>query len=83
MKRFVIVLVRTYQALLSPLWGRHCRFDPSCSEYCIAAVERFGVFKGGWLTIVRLCKCQPFHEGGLDPVPEDGPADGVSCRAGA
>ena len=62
-------LIRLYQLLLSPLLGNRCRFHPSCSHYAMEAVGRFGVLKGGWLTLVRLSRCHPFHPGGFDPVP--------------
>ena len=66
----VLFLLRAYQLLLSPLLGNRCRFHPSCSQYGMDAVRRFGVIKGIWLAIVRLCKCHPFHPGGVDPVPD-------------
>ena len=68
-RRFVRGLIRLYQILLSPLLGNRCRFHPSCSHYGMEAVGRFGVLRGGWLTLTRLCRCHPFHPGGFDPVP--------------
>jgi putative membrane protein insertion efficiency factor len=62
--------VRLYQLVLSPLLGNCCRFQPSCSVYCIEAVETHGLFKGGLMAIKRICRCHPFHPGGKDPVPE-------------
>jgi hypothetical protein len=56
--------------MLSPLLGNHCRFYPSCSVYAEQSVYRFGVMRGMWLTIFRLCRCHPWHEGGIDLVPE-------------
>lgn len=69
MKRIFILVVKGYQFLISPLLGNNCRFYPSCSHYMIQAIERFGIFKGGFLGLKRLSKCHPWHEGGMDPVP--------------
>ncbi|RNF73939.1 membrane protein insertion efficiency factor YidD [Marinomonas rhizomae] len=70
MKKIFILLVKGYQFLISPLLGNNCRFYPSCSQYMIQAIERFGIFKGVFLGLRRLSKCHPWHEGGMDPVPE-------------
>ena len=70
MRSFFIGFIKLYQWLISPLLGSSCRFHPTCSHYAIEAIEKHGVFKGGYLSVRRLIKCQPFHEGGLDPVPE-------------
>lgn len=64
----VLVLLRFYQVLISPLKPSVCRFYPSCSEYFYQAVEKWGVIKGSYLGIRRLLKCHPFHAGGYDPV---------------
>jgi putative membrane protein insertion efficiency factor len=69
-KKLLISLIRLYQVAISPLKPPSCRFYPTCSHYGMEAVERFGAFKGGWLTIKRILKCHPFHPGGFDPVPE-------------
>lgn len=66
----ILVMIRGYQKWLSPLLGSNCRFHPSCSNYAITAIERFGVIKGSWLATKRLLKCHPLHAGGEDPVPE-------------
>jgi putative membrane protein insertion efficiency factor len=65
----LVALIRMYQRTLSPLLGNVCRFEPSCSRYAVACLEGHGVARGGLLSIVRLCKCHPFHPGGFDPPP--------------
>ncbi|MCF7847781.1 MAG: membrane protein insertion efficiency factor YidD [Kiritimatiellales bacterium] len=65
-----ILLVRFYQKAISGWLGPHCRFHPTCSNYCIEALRRHGMVRGLWLTFKRVCKCHPFHPGGIDPVPE-------------
>jgi len=64
------MLLRAYRRWLSPLLGARCRFHPSCSEYASEALERHGAARGGYLALQRVCRCQPFSAGGLDPVPE-------------
>jgi putative membrane protein insertion efficiency factor len=71
LRRFVILLIRLYQSVISPLSPPRCRFVPSCSQYSLEAVARYGVIKGGWLSFIRFVKCGPWHPGGLDPVPSD------------
>lgn len=73
-KSLVLAMLRGYKRWLSPLLGQRCRFHPSCSAYAYEAIERFGVLKGGWMGLVRLGKCHPFHPGGYDPVPQTEPA---------
>lgn len=63
-------LIRFYQKFISPLKPPSCRFYPTCSHYGLEAFKRFGVFKGSYLTAIRIIKCNPFHPGGFDPVPE-------------
>jgi uncharacterized protein len=70
MRIFLIGVVKCYKTFVSPLLGNNCRFYPSCSTYSIEALETHGVLTGSYLTVKRLLKCHPFHEGGLDPVPE-------------
>jgi len=69
MSKLLILLVRGYQLLISPLFPPVCRFHPSCSAYAMGALRTHGTLYGVWLTTVRLLKCHPFHPGGLDPVP--------------
>ena len=66
----IIAIVRAYKVVLSPLFSGCCRFEPSCSTYCIEAVKRHGPWKGSWLTVKRLLRCRPFGGHGYDPVPE-------------
>lgn len=67
--RLLLWLIRGYQIVLSPFMGGNCRFYPSCSHYGYEAIQVHGAFKGSWLAIKRVGRCQPFHKGGLDPVP--------------
>ena len=68
-QNFLIVLLQSYQYVLSPWLGTHCRFYPTCSSYAIEAIKTQGVLKGLWLTVRRLCRCHPWCKGGCDPVP--------------
>jgi putative membrane protein insertion efficiency factor len=69
LKRLVVVLIRFYQYAISPFLGRSCRYHPSCSEYAVEAVEKYGALKGSWLAVKRVGRCHPWHPGGYDPVP--------------
>ena len=66
----LVLFVRLYQRLVSPLLPPACRFYPSCSTYAIQALERHGALRGGLLAARRLGRCHPFHPGGIDPVPD-------------
>ncbi len=77
MRRILVAALRAYQYLLSPWWGRHCRFEPTCSHYAVEAIERHGAAKGLCLSVGRVCRCHPWAAGGFDPVPEVASA----CRA--
>ena len=69
MKRILIGMIRVYQLTLSRLLWPCCRFEPTCSKYCVEAIQKHGSLRGLWLGTKRLLKCQPFHPGGYDPVP--------------
>ncbi|MCQ2298190.1 MAG: membrane protein insertion efficiency factor YidD [Bacteroidales bacterium] len=62
-------LIRFYQQCISPLTPPACRFTPTCSQYAIEAIQKYGPFKGGWLALKRILRCNPFGGSGYDPVP--------------
>jgi putative membrane protein insertion efficiency factor len=68
MKKIPILLIKLYRYLISPLLPLSCRFTPTCSEYSIDAIEKYGFFKGFHLSFRRILRCHPFHPGGYDPV---------------
>ncbi|MBT8062180.1 MAG: membrane protein insertion efficiency factor YidD [Xanthomonadales bacterium] len=68
-EKFLLWLIRVYQLTLRPVMGQHCRFTPSCSAYTSEAIRRHGALRGSWLGIKRIVRCNPFCEGGEDPVP--------------
>ena len=65
-KTLIILLIRFYQLTMSPLLGNSCRFTPTCSQYAIEVLRKYGIGKGCWLTLKRICKCNPWHPGGKD-----------------
>ena len=69
MKRLSILLIKSYRRFISPLFPPTCRFQPTCSQYAIEAIDRFGMLQGGWFSVKRILKCHPFYPGGYDPVP--------------
>jgi putative membrane protein insertion efficiency factor len=68
--RLMLGMMGAYRYCISPLLGSHCRFHPSCSAYATEAIAAYGALRGLKLTVRRLLRCQPFHPGGVDPVPE-------------
>ena len=70
MKGIFLRLIRFYQKYISPMKQPCCKYIPTCSNYAIQAIERFGIVKGGCLALFRLLRCNPFSRGGYDPVPE-------------
>ena len=69
MKRAILRMICFYQTAMSPLFPPRCRYIPTCSEYALQAVEKYGPLRGGFLALRRLLRCNPFHKGGYDPVP--------------
>ena len=70
MKRLLLTLIRFYQKHISPGLPSRCHFSPTCSQYALEAIEKYGPWKGGWLAFRRLLRCQPFYRGDyFDPVP--------------
>ena len=69
MKKIVIALIKGYRKYISPMKSTKCPYFPTCSEYGLQAVEKYGVIKGGLLAFWRILRCNPFSQGGYDPVP--------------
>lgn len=81
MKRVLLLLLRGYQLGISPFLGQNCRFYPSCSDYAAQAISLHGAACGSLLAARRLCKCHPWHPGGLDPVPAPAKSSGHSLNS--
>ncbi|MFP4465634.1 MAG: membrane protein insertion efficiency factor YidD [Candidatus Goldiibacteriota bacterium] len=75
MKHIFAGFITFYQKILSPFLPSSCRFYPACSQYSKEAFLKYGVFKGGYLSLKRIIKCNPFHPGGLDPLEKKGPKE--------
>ncbi len=71
MSKILILLIKVYQKLISPLFGRKCRFYPTCSSYAIQSLKTYGFFYGSFLAIKRILRCHPYNKGGYDPVPKN------------
>lgn len=71
MKRLMLACIHFYRRQISPHTPPSCRFTPTCSQYAMTAIERFGGWRGGWMALWRILRCNPFCKGGYDPVPED------------
>ncbi len=69
MKKFMLFMIEFYRSYISPLKPPSCRYVPTCSEYAMIAIEKYGPVKGGYLAVKRILRCHPFHKGGYDPVP--------------
>ena len=69
MKKLLLAAIRFYRKRISPNRPPCCRFIPTCSQYAMEAIEKYGALKGGWMAFKRILRCNPFHKGGYDPVP--------------
>ncbi|HAW50808.1 MAG TPA: membrane protein insertion efficiency factor YidD [Flavobacteriales bacterium] len=69
LKKLFTGLIKFYQMAISPYLGQNCRYEPTCSEYSVRAIDKYGVFKGSWLSIKRILSCGPWGGHGYDPVP--------------
>ena len=78
----LLLLLRFYKYAISPMLGQNCRFYPSCSDYAAGAIQTHGALKGSWLAGKRLCKCHPWHPGGIDPVPAAGEKNHIAPTSG-
>lgn len=73
MQKITLLMLRGYRYFISPWLGQCCRYHPSCSEYAQHCIADHGVLRGSWLTLRRLARCHPWHEGGYDPAPQKSP----------
>jgi hypothetical protein len=67
--RLFLALIRFYQGYISPMFPPVCRYTPTCSQYALEAIQKYGAWKGGWLAVKRICRCHPWGGSGYDPVP--------------
>lgn len=74
--RLLVRAIEVYRHMISPMRMPSCRFTPTCSQYAVEALTEYGVLRGGWLSLVRLLKCGPWHSGGWDPIPQRCPQAG-------
>ena len=70
MRKLLLILIKGYQVVLSPIMGNSCRFYPTCSCYAHTAIDRYGAIRGMYMATRRILRCHPWHPGGMDPVPE-------------
>lgn len=68
LKQLLLIVIKFYREYISPMKAPCCIYTPTCSEYAIQAIEKYGAFKGGFMAIKRILRCHPYHEGGYDPV---------------
>jgi len=78
----VVLLLRVYKRLVSPWLPPSCRYVPTCSEYAVEAVERYGAVRGSWKAMTRVLRCHPFAKGGYDPVQSAERSTGVAKQVG-
>ncbi|MBM9929956.1 membrane protein insertion efficiency factor YidD [Pediococcus pentosaceus] len=71
MKQILLLIIRGYQKFISPMFPPSCRYYPTCSNYSLQAIKRFGAIKGGLMGVARILRCHPFVRGGYDPVPDN------------
>jgi len=69
MKTIMLALIKFYQGAISPYLPRSCRYTPTCSQYAVEAIKKYGALKGGWMAFLRILRCNPLFKGGYDPVP--------------
>ena len=82
MKKLLIKMIRLYQKYISPMKRTKCPYIPTCSQYGLEAIEKYGALKGGLLAVWRILRCNPFSHGGYDPVQRNIFLQNISCRSG-